>query len=73
MAGLRCDVSTEVNGVAMRLKEHIEGILRRGARAAVAARSVDVCEIEDILKDALPLEELFALREAVRAACGKEG
>ncbi len=73
MAGLRCDISAEVNGCASLLKEHFEGILRpAGVGAGAADVLVDVCAIEDILKSALPLEELFALREAVREACGVE-
>lgn len=71
MTGLRCDISAEVDGCARRLKEYFE----RVGRDAVGRSSmpvVDVCEIQDILKDALPLGELFSLRESVRAACGAD-
>lgn len=71
MTGLHCDISAEVNGAALRIKAHFVAIMQKSAPAARGV-AVDVCEIEDILKDALPLQELFALREAVRASCGAE-
>ncbi len=71
MAGLRCDISAEVDGCARRLKGHFESILlKAGVGAGAADVLTDVRDIEGILKDAMPLEELFALREGVRAACG---
>ncbi len=73
MAGLRCDISAEVDGCARQLKGHFERILlKAGVGAGAADVLVDVCEIEDTLKSALPLEELFALRESIRAACCEE-
>jgi len=73
MAGLKCDISAEADGCARQLKAHFERILlKAGLGAGAADVLVDVCAIEGILKSALPLEELFALREAIRAACGAE-
>lgn len=70
MAGLCCDISSEVYEAANRLKIHFVSILRANG---VEDPHVDITQIEDILRSALPLKDLFALQEAVRAVVGIRG